>query len=113
MPDEPKGCKAMALKTNRPYVIRDRRDWLYTGLGFVSSFSSEVKFVIPFAEFGTAERIARHLSTLGAEAFATRSSYDECKRLQSAPIRSLKLGEKISQRRRLGPVDTSLYWPHR
>lgn len=103
----------MASKRNRPYVIRDRRDWLYTGTGFVSSFSSDMRYVIPFEQFEIAELIARHLTAMGLEAFASHSSYDECKRLASRPIRQLGPKEKLQQRRRFGPVDTSLYWPHR
>ena len=105
----------MLVKRNRPYVIRDHRDWLYTGVNFVSPFSQDAKQAMHFVEWEIAEGIARHICSIGPEAFARRSTYDECRRLEPPSIRSLAIGEKLPKirLRRLGPVDTSEYWPHR
>lgn len=118
------GKIAMAARQNRPFVIRDHREWLYTGIGFVSAFSSEITKVMHFEDFVIAERVSRHLAGQGVEATCRRASYEECKRLSPPSIAALAKGEKLVQLRPpysarspraswCAPADTSIYWPHR
>lgn len=106
----------IAVRKNRPFLVFDPRNWVYTGRGFVSEFSPEFNTAMSFGELWLAEGVANHLRMLGIRACARRASYAECKKLELSAIRQPENGERVVQRRFRGrdqQIDAAEYWPHR